>query len=25
LQNGAKKVIAVDVGTNQIVWNLRND
>ena len=25
LQNGAKKVFAVDVGTNQIVWNLRND
>jgi 23S rRNA (cytidine1920-2'-O)/16S rRNA (cytidine1409-2'-O)-methyltransferase len=25
LQNGAKRVIAVDVGTNQIVWNLRND
>jgi 23S rRNA (cytidine1920-2'-O)/16S rRNA (cytidine1409-2'-O)-methyltransferase len=25
LQNGAKKVIAVDVGTNQIVWKLRND
>lgn len=25
LQNGAKKVIAVDVGTNQIDWKLRND
>ncbi len=25
LQNGAKKVFAVDVGTNQIVWSLRND
>lgn len=25
LQNGAKKVIAIDVGTNQIVWKLRND
>jgi 23S rRNA (cytidine1920-2'-O)/16S rRNA (cytidine1409-2'-O)-methyltransferase len=25
LQNGAKKVIAVDVGTNQLVWKLRND
>jgi 23S rRNA (cytidine1920-2'-O)/16S rRNA (cytidine1409-2'-O)-methyltransferase len=25
LQNGAKKVFAVDVGTNQIVWKLRND
>ncbi len=25
LQNGAKKVVAVDVGTNQIVWTLRND
>ncbi len=25
LQNGAKKVVAVDVGTNQIVWKLRND
>jgi 23S rRNA (cytidine1920-2'-O)/16S rRNA (cytidine1409-2'-O)-methyltransferase len=25
LQNGAKKVISVDVGTNQIVWKLRND
>lgn len=25
LQNGAQKVVAVDVGTNQIVWKLRND
>src|SRR5215204_4118827 len=25
LQNGARKVIAVDVGTNQLVWKLRND
>ena len=25
LQHGAKKVFAVDVGTNQIVWKLRND
>lgn len=25
LQNGAKKVYAVDSGTNQIVWKLRND
>lgn len=25
LQNGAKKVVAVDAGTNQIVWRLRND
>jgi 23S rRNA (cytidine1920-2'-O)/16S rRNA (cytidine1409-2'-O)-methyltransferase len=25
LQNGAKKVVAIDVGTNQLVWNLRND
>lgn len=25
LQNGAKKVVAVDVGTNQLVWELRND
>lgn len=25
LQNGAKKVIAVDAGTNQIDWKLRND
>nr|MDQ3323144.1 TlyA family RNA methyltransferase [Acidobacteriota bacterium] len=25
LQNGAKKVFAVDVGTNQIVWKLRGD
>lgn len=25
LQNGAKKVIAVDSGTNQIVWKLRTD
>ena len=25
LQNGAKKVFAIDVGTNQIVWKLRND
>lgn len=25
LQNGAKKVFAVDVGTNQLVWKLRTD
>lgn len=25
LQNGAKKVFAVDVGTNQLVWQLRDD
>lgn len=25
LQHGAKKVVTVDVGTNQIVWKLRND
>ena len=25
LQNGAKKVFAVDVGTNQLAWKLRND
>jgi 23S rRNA (cytidine1920-2'-O)/16S rRNA (cytidine1409-2'-O)-methyltransferase len=25
LLRGAKKVVAVDVGTNQIVWKLRND
>lgn len=25
LQNGAKKVYAVDVGTNQLAWNLRTD
>ncbi len=25
LQNGAKRVVAVDVGTNQIDWKLRND
>jgi len=25
LQNGAKTVIAVDVGTNQLAWELRND
>lgn len=25
LQNGAKKVVAVDVGTNQLVWKLRTD
>ncbi len=25
LQNGAKKVYAVDVGTNQLVWKLRRD
>lgn len=25
LQNGAKKVYAVDVGTNQLVWKLRQD
>ena len=25
LQHGATKVIAIDVGTNQLVWSLRND
>lgn len=25
LQNGAKKVYAIDVGTNQIAWKIRND
>ncbi len=25
LQNGAKKVYAIDVGTNQLVWKLRNN
>lgn len=25
LQNGAKKIVAVDVGTNQLVWKIRND
>jgi len=25
LQNGAKKIYAVDAGTNQLVWKLRND
>ena len=25
LQHGAKKVFAIDVGTNQLVWKLRND
>jgi 23S rRNA (cytidine1920-2'-O)/16S rRNA (cytidine1409-2'-O)-methyltransferase len=25
LQHGAKKVVAVDVGTNQLAWKLRND
>ena len=25
LQNGAKKVVALDVGTNQLVWKLRTD
>ncbi len=25
LQHGAEKVVAVDVGTNQMVWKLRND
>lgn len=25
LQNGARNVVAVDAGTNQIVWSLRND
>lgn len=25
LQNGAAKIVAVDVGTNQLVWKLRND
>ncbi len=25
LSHGAKKVVAIDVGTNQLVWKLRND
>ncbi len=25
LQHGAKRVVAIDVGTNQLVWTLRND
>ncbi len=25
LQNGARKVFAIDVGTNQLAWKLRND
>jgi len=25
LQHGAKKIVAVDAGTNQLVWRLRND
>ena len=25
LQSGAKKVVTIDVGTNQLVWKLRND
>lgn len=25
LQNGAKKVFAIDVGTNQLAWKIRND
>lgn len=25
LQNGAKRVVAVDVGTNQLAWKIRND
>ncbi|MGC2236632.1 MAG: TlyA family RNA methyltransferase [Pyrinomonadaceae bacterium] len=25
LQNGATKIVAIDVGTNQLVWKLRND
>ena len=25
LQNGAKKVFAIDVGTNQLAWKLRSD
>lgn len=25
LKHGAKKVVAIDVGTNQLVWSLRND
>ncbi|MGI8470429.1 MAG: TlyA family RNA methyltransferase [Pyrinomonadaceae bacterium] len=25
LQNGAKKVVAIDVGTNQLAWKIRND
>lgn len=25
LQGGAKKIVAIDVGTNQLVWKLRND
>lgn len=25
LQNGAKRIVAIDVGTNQLVWSLRKD
>jgi 23S rRNA (cytidine1920-2'-O)/16S rRNA (cytidine1409-2'-O)-methyltransferase len=25
LQNGAQRIVTVDAGTNQLVWNLRND
>ncbi len=25
LQHGAKKIVAIDAGTNQLVWQLRND
>ena len=25
LQNGARKIVAIDVGTNQLAWKLRND
>lgn len=25
LQHGAKRVVAIDVGTNQLVWKIRND
>jgi 23S rRNA (cytidine1920-2'-O)/16S rRNA (cytidine1409-2'-O)-methyltransferase len=25
LQNGARKVVAIDAGTNQLAWSLRND
>jgi 23S rRNA (cytidine1920-2'-O)/16S rRNA (cytidine1409-2'-O)-methyltransferase len=25
LQHGAKRIVAIDVGTNQLVWKLRND
>jgi 23S rRNA (cytidine1920-2'-O)/16S rRNA (cytidine1409-2'-O)-methyltransferase len=25
LQSGAKRIVAIDVGTNQLVWKLRND